>query len=68
LAASVIADSLAKRLFLYLVAHFSIAPLAVAGQGNTIKSGSWSGTLVSSTYNADEAAYGLLAGTRGNGS
>ena len=56
---SVRADSMAKRFFLYLVAFFSIAPLAVAGQNNSTnsatKSGSWSGILVSSSCNADEA-------------
>jgi peroxiredoxin len=55
LTVSVRADSAAKRFFLYLVALFSIAPLAVAGQNETSKSGSWSGTLVSSSCNADEA-------------
>jgi peroxiredoxin len=53
------ADSTAKRFFLYLIAFFSIAPLAVAGQNNSTnsatKSGSWSGILVSSSCNADEA-------------
>lgn len=55
---SVRADSTAKR-FALLAALFSIAPLAVAGQNNSrnsaINSGSWSGTLVSSSCNADEA-------------
>ncbi len=41
--------------FFYLVALFSIAPLAVAGQNNERNSGSWSGILVSSSCNADEA-------------
>ncbi len=49
------ADSIAKRFFLYLLALFSIAPLAVAGQNNTTKSASWSGVLVFSSCNADEA-------------
>jgi hypothetical protein len=48
------ADSNAKRFFLYLVAFFSIAPLAL-GQNNTSSAGSWSGILVSSSCNADEA-------------
>jgi hypothetical protein len=52
-------DSTAKRFFLCLVAFFSIAPLAVAGQNNprnsATKPGSWSGILVSSSCNADEA-------------
>jgi hypothetical protein len=51
---SVRADSTAKRFF-YLVALFSIAPLALVGQNNATNSGSWSGTLVSSSCNADEA-------------
>ena len=57
------ADSAAKHFFLYLAALFSIAALAVAGQNNSgnstrnsaTNSGSWSGTLVSSSCNADEA-------------
>jgi hypothetical protein len=53
------ADSTAKRFFLYLAALFLIAPLTVAGQSNSsnsaTNSGSWSGTLVSSSCNADEA-------------
>jgi len=52
-------DSTVKRFFLNLVALFSIAPFVVAGQNNSInsatKSGSWSGILVSSSCNADEA-------------
>jgi hypothetical protein len=61
------ADSAAKHFFLYLIALFSIAALAAAGQSNSgnsssnsarnsaTNSGSWSGTLVSSSCNADEA-------------
>lgn len=49
------ADSTVKRFFLHLVVLFSIAPLAVAGQNNATNSGSWSGILVSSACNADEA-------------
>jgi hypothetical protein len=45
-------DSTAEHWLLFLVALFSLASLAAAGQGN---SGSWSGTLVSSSCNADEA-------------
>ena len=44
----------AKR-FLYLVVLLSITLLRVAGQNNKTKSGSWSGILVSSSCNADEA-------------
>ncbi len=53
------ADSTAKRFFLCVAALFSIIPLAAAGQSNsgnsTTNSGAWSGTLVSSSCNADEA-------------
>ena len=52
---SVRADSTPKRFFLCLVVFFSIAPLAVAGQKNTTNSKSWSGILLSSACNADEA-------------
>ena len=45
----------AKRFFLYLAALFSIAPLIVAGQNNATEPGSWSGVVVSSACNADEA-------------
>ena len=48
-------DSAAKRFLFYLVALISIAPLAVAWQNNASSSGSWSGILVSSSCNADEA-------------
>ena len=49
------ADSWAKRFFLCLAAFFSLAPVAVAGQNDATKPGSWSGILVSSSCNADEA-------------
>jgi hypothetical protein len=49
------ADFAARRFLFYLVALFSIAPLAVAGQNNATSPGSWSGILVSSNCNADEA-------------
>jgi len=52
---SVRADFTPKRFFLYLVVFFSIAPLAVAGQKSATDSKSWSGILVSSACNADEA-------------
>jgi hypothetical protein len=52
---SVGADSTAKRLYVYLAALFFIAHLAVAGQNKATNSGSWSGILVSSGCNADEA-------------
>ena len=47
-------DVVAKHLFLDLLL-FSIASLAVAQQINVIKPGAWSGVLVSSACNADEA-------------
>ena len=49
-------DSVAKSFFC-LVAIFSIASLPVAGQNNARNSGSWSGILVSSSCNADEAFF-----------
>jgi hypothetical protein len=48
-------ESTAKGFLLYLVALLSLAPLAVAGQNRATNSGSWSGILVSSSCNADEA-------------
>jgi hypothetical protein len=53
LAASVRAR--AKRFLLSLVTLFHIVPLAAAAQANTTRPGSWSGVLVSSSCNADEA-------------
>jgi len=56
---SVRSDSATKRFFVCLVALLSITHFAIAGQGNSRKtaanSGAWSGTLVSSSCNADEA-------------
>lgn len=51
---SVGTDAASKRLFLYLVL-FSIASLVFAQSNNATKPGSWSGVLVSSACNADEA-------------
>jgi len=52
-------DSAAKRFFLYLTVLFFLVPLAATGQRNpatsAAKSGAWSGILVSSACNADEA-------------
>jgi len=48
-------DSVMNDLFLHLVALISIAYFAAAGQKSSTNSGSWSGTLVSSSCNADEA-------------
>ena len=47
--------STSKHFFLYLIAFFSITSLSVSAQNNTTKLGSWSGILVSSACNADEA-------------
>jgi hypothetical protein len=52
---SVKTDSTAKRCFLYFLALFFIATFSVAGQSTATKPGSWSGILVSSACNADEA-------------
>jgi hypothetical protein len=46
--------STAKR-FLHFLTLFFIAAFSLAGQNNTTKPGSWSGILVSSACNADEA-------------
>jgi|SRR5580704_12836778 len=52
-------DSATKRFFLYLTAPFFLVPLAAAAQDNATslaaKPGAWSGILVSSACNADEA-------------
>jgi hypothetical protein len=49
----------AKRSFLYLTVLFFLVPLAVTAQNNpttsAAKSGAWSGIVVSSACNADEA-------------
>ena len=47
--------STAKRFLLFLAALFAVTPLALLGQSNSPTSGSWSGILVSSGCNADEA-------------
>jgi hypothetical protein len=57
------ADSSMKRFFVCLLVLFSVPPFAIAGQGNSgipatnpaKTPGAWSGTLVSSSCNADEA-------------
>jgi hypothetical protein len=56
-------DSATKRILICLLALFSLAPFAIARQGNlgiqatntATTSGTWSGTIVSSSCNADEA-------------
>src|SRR5260370_31030408 len=52
---SVRADLTWKCSFTIMLALFSTVPLALAGQNNAAKPGSWSGILVSSACNADEA-------------
>jgi hypothetical protein len=52
---SVKVDSTAKHFLLSLMALFSIVPFSTARQNNATKPGSWSGILVSSACNADEA-------------
>jgi hypothetical protein len=44
-----------KRFILSLVALFSMVPLPLAGQNRPAEYGPWSGVLVSSACNADEA-------------
>jgi hypothetical protein len=44
-----------KRFVLALAILFSTTPIAAAGQANSKNSGTWSGILVSSACNADEA-------------
>lgn len=44
-----------KRFFLSLVALASMAPFVLGGQNRSTNSGSWSGIVVSSACNADEA-------------
>jgi len=51
---SVQAETLTTHFFLLLVVS-SLAPLTLAGQNNHAKPSSWSGILVSSSCNADEA-------------
>jgi hypothetical protein len=56
---SVRSDSATKRFFLYLTVLFFLVPLVAAAQNNpttsAAKPGAWSGILVSSACNADEA-------------
>lgn len=49
------AGSTANHWFLQMLLLLSINPLAAAGQNSATKPGSWSGILVSSACNADEA-------------
>jgi len=48
-------NSITKRLFLFAGATLSLASLVLAGQNNPAKTGAWSGVLVTSACNADEA-------------
>jgi len=48
-------DSATKRICLYLLLLLPILPLALAAQNKTTDSRSWSGTIVTSACNADEA-------------
>lgn len=56
---SVRSDSVTKLFFLYLTVLFFLVPLGATGQNNSTtaaaKLGTWSGILVSSACNADEA-------------
>jgi hypothetical protein len=52
---SVRANLTAKSFFLHLVAFSFLTSLAAAGQNAAPSSGSWSGVVVSSACNADEA-------------
>jgi hypothetical protein len=47
--------SLVKRLLILLIGLFSIAALSAAAQTDTFKSKTWTGTIVYSSCNADEA-------------
>ena len=49
------AHLMVNRFFLSLVAFFPMVPLVLGGQSKPANSGSWSGILVSSACNADEA-------------
>jgi len=48
-------NSITKRLLFYAGATLFLASLALAGQNNPPKTSSWSGILVTSACNADEA-------------
>ena len=52
---SIRADSAVKRFSLTLAVLFSMVPQALARQNNVTNSGAWSGIVVSSACNADEA-------------
>ncbi len=48
-------NSIAKRFLFCLATILSLASLALAGQNSPSKTGSWSGVIVTSACNADEA-------------
>jgi hypothetical protein len=48
-------NSSTKRFLISAGAFFSLSSFAVAGQNNPAKAGAWSGVLVTSACNADEA-------------
>jgi len=52
---SIRVHSTAQRLTPFLLAVFSMLPVTAAGQSSVATSGSWSGMVVSSACNADEA-------------
>jgi hypothetical protein len=52
---SVTADFITKHFLPFLAALLWAFPFAALGQNNATKPGAWSGTLVSSSCNADEA-------------
>ena len=52
-----ISSKSAAKAFFYYLAIFCLASLSVVGQNNEKASGSWSGMLVSSSCNADEAFF-----------
>ena len=49
------ASSIAKRYLISAAALLCLSSFAVAGQSNSAKTGAWSGVLVTSACNADEA-------------
>jgi len=50
-------DAIARSFLLCLISFSCLAPLTVAGQNSARNSRSWSGILVSSSCNADEAFF-----------
>jgi hypothetical protein len=52
---SVLSNSMTKRLFFIFIGALSMPVLTLAGQNDATKPGVWSGVIVSSSCNADEA-------------